>query len=81
MDSSTVSERIDVIRGKPSFPRASVINRLLSHESDLINAEKDHSGLNLYLALVLFNVKISCYNQYDFSKLELVGDGLEEYDD
>lgn len=81
MDSSRVGERKDDVGSKPSGPRASVLNRLAAHESGLINSEKDHSGLNLHLALVLYNVTISSYNQYDFSKLELEGDDQEEYDD
>jgi len=46
----------------PSGPRASIRNRRPSVPSQLLTSEKDHAGMNVLLALVLYNTTISSYN-------------------
>ena len=46
----------------PSGPRASILNRKPVTHSKLMSSQKDFVGMNILMALVLYNITISSYN-------------------
>jgi hypothetical protein len=49
----------------PSGPKATLESRQPAEPSRLISYQKDHAGMNVLLALVLYNCTISSYNQVE----------------